>query len=59
MALPQLLAFKPPDLANTAWALATVDYKPPPSFMADLLSACRQQLYGFSPQVTRTQTPRD
>jgi hypothetical protein len=50
-AMPQLHGFSPQDLANMAWALATLGHAHAHSgFMCALLQAALPQLHSFSPQ---------
>jgi hypothetical protein len=45
-------AFRPHELASTAWALARLDRAPPDDWLAAFLAACRRELPGFSgPQL--------
>ncbi|KAG1673213.1 hypothetical protein FOA52_013093 [Chlamydomonas sp. UWO 241] len=49
-ALPQLRTFKPQELANTAWALATLGHADV-DFVAALMEAAKPQLRNFTPQA--------
>ena len=47
---PKLQLFQPRELANTAWALATLDHRPSEAWMARLLDSCTPRLGAFQPR---------